>query len=70
MLSFDCHEMNARDTLHALEFLDLLQSNLDSFFGNLIFRNALESLDDLIVNIHARNFVFHVVRHADILHGG
>ena len=63
-------KMNASDTYHFLEFFDLLTSHFDAFIGLFFLIDPLESLNDIIRNIHARHLGLHVPGHTDAFHGG
>jgi len=51
--------VEAGDALHCLELLNLLDGDLDAFFGLFVLAYATHSPHDLIGNVHAGNTGLH-----------
>ena len=68
MLPFDGHQVHAVYTFQFLELCDLLAGDFNAFLGDLILLDTLQTIDDLIRDIHPRHLGFHIPCHTDALH--
>ena len=62
LFPLDGHDMHTGDTLDLLDLVDDVHTDVDALF--LLVAGPLHPLDHLVGDIHARDKLFHVARHA------